>query len=70
LTFGRQNGLELDNLIKYDPQQSQAFSPIGLSGNAGGMGDTESARLDNSIKYVIGIGPARLALMHQFGTNA
>ena len=70
LTFGRQNGLMLDNLAKYDPQQqSQAFSPIGLSGNAGGLGDTESNRLDQSLKYVLNVGPARLALMHQFGSD-
>jgi predicted porin len=70
LTFGRQNGLELDNLIKYDPQQqAQAFAPIALSGNAAGMGDTESARLDNSLKYVLGVGRARLALIHQFGSD-
>jgi predicted porin len=70
LTFGRQNGLNLDNLAKYDPQQqSQAFSPIGLSGNAGGLGDTESNRLDQSLKYVINIGPAHLALMHAFGSD-
>jgi predicted porin len=70
LTFGRQNGLELDNLVKYDPQQqSQAFSPIGLSGNAAGLGDTEVARLDSSLKYVIGVGPARFAVIHQFGSD-
>jgi predicted porin len=70
LTFGRQNGLMLDNLAKYDPQQqSQAFSPIGLSGNAGGIGDTESNRLDQSLKYVISIGPGRVALMHAFGSD-
>jgi predicted porin len=70
LTFGRQNGLELDNLVKYDPQlQSQAFSPIGLSGNAGGLGDTESNRLDNSLKYVLQVGPGRLSLMHAFGND-
>jgi predicted porin len=70
LTFGRQNGLMLDNLAKYDPQQqSQAFSPIGLSGNAGGLGDTESNRLDQALKYVLNIGPGRLALMHQFGSD-
>ena len=70
LTFGRQNGLELDNLVKYDPQQqSQAFSPIGLSGNAGGLGDTESNRLDNSLKYVIQVGPGRFAYMHAFGND-
>src|SRR5580698_5051597 len=70
LTFGRQNGLMLDNLAKYDPQQqSQAFSPIGLSGNAGGIGDTESNRLDQSLKYVLSIGPGRLAIMHAFGSD-
>jgi predicted porin len=70
LTFGRQNGLMLDNLAKYDPQQqSQAFSPIGLSGNAGGIGDTESNRLDQSLKYVLSIGPGRLAVMHAFGSD-
>jgi predicted porin len=70
LTFGRQNGLMLDNLAKYDPQQqSQAFSPIGLSGNAGGIGDTESNRLDQSLKYVINVGPGHLALIHAFGSD-
>jgi predicted porin len=70
LTFGRQNGLELDNLVKYDPQlQSQAFSPIGLSGNAGGLGNTETSRLDNSLKYVLQVGPGRLAVMHAFGSD-
>jgi predicted porin len=70
LTFGRQNGLELDNLAKYDPQlQSQAFSPIGLSGNAGGLGNTESNRLDNSLKYVVQVGPGRFSYMHAFGND-
>jgi predicted porin len=70
LTFGRQNGLMLDNLSKYDPQlQAQAFSPISLSGTAGGLGDTQSNRLDQSIKYVLNVGPGRLALLHQFGSD-
>lgn len=67
LTYGRQNGLILDNLQKYDPQQqAQAFSPIGYSGVAGGGGDTESARLDQSLKYAVQYRFARLAVMHQF----
>jgi predicted porin len=70
LTFGRQNGLMLDNLAKYDPQQqSQAFAPIGLSGNAAGIGGTESARLDQSLKYVLNVGPGRIALLHGFGSD-
>ncbi|HEY0748793.1 MAG TPA: porin [Steroidobacteraceae bacterium] len=70
LTFGRQNGLMLDMLNKYDPQlQSQAFSPISLSGTSGGLGDTQSNRLDNSVKYVLQAGPGRVAIMHGFGTD-
>jgi len=70
LTIGRQNGLMLDLLSKYDPQlQAQAFSPISLSGTSGGLGDTQSNRLDNSIKYQVNIGPARAAYIHQFGTD-
>lgn len=67
LTYGRQNGLILDNLQKYDPQlQSQAFSPIGYSGVAGGGGDTEDARLDQALKYTVQHRWARLSVMHQF----
>jgi predicted porin len=70
LTFGRQNGLMLDLLGKYDPQlQAQAFSPIALSGTSGGLGDTQSNRLDNSLKYALQMGPARVAYIHGFGTD-
>jgi predicted porin len=70
LTFGRNNGLMLDMLGKYDPQQqAQAFSPIALSGTSGGLGDTESNRLDNSLKYNLQIGPARIAYVHGFGSD-
>jgi predicted porin len=70
LTFGRQNGLMLDLLNKYDPQlQAQAFSPISLSGTSGGLGDTQSNRLDNSVKYVLQVGPGRIGLMHGFGSD-
>jgi predicted porin len=70
LTFGRQNGLMLDMLGKYDPQlQAQAFSPIALSGTSGGLGDTQSNRLDNSLKYNLQVGPARVAYIHGFGSD-
>ena len=68
LTFGRQTTLTLDNIAKYDPQaQSQAFSPIGYSGVAGGAGDTEDSRLDDTLKYAVGYGVMHVALLHQFG---
>lgn len=70
LTYGWQNSLLLDDLIKYDPQaQSYAFSAIGYSGVAGGGGDTEDARLGSTLKYAVGLGPIRLALLHQFGRS-
>lgn len=69
LTYGRQTGLVLDDLVKYDPQaQAQAFSPIGYSGVAGGAGDTEDTRLDSALKYVYAKGPVRLAYLHQFAS--
>jgi predicted porin len=70
LTFGRQNSLMADNLLKYDPQlQSQAFSPIAYSGASGGLGDTEDKILDETVKYTVAYGPARLAVLYQFGSR-
>ncbi len=60
----------LDMLTKYDPQQqAQAFSPIALSGTAGGLGDTQSNRLDNAAKYTLNLGPAHLWYIHGFGSD-
>lgn len=68
LTFGRQNSLMADDLLKYDPQlQSQSFSPISYSGTSGGFGDTEDKTLDSSVKYVIGYGPVHAMGQYQFG---
>lgn len=70
LTFGRQTSLMADDLLKYDPQlQSQAFSPIGYSGTSGGLGATENKILDQSLKYVLGLGPLRLGGLMQFGSR-
>lgn len=68
LTFGRQNGILTDNVVKYDPQGgSYAFSVIGYSGAASGSGDTQDARLDNSLRYSNAFGPVRVAGQYQFG---
>ena len=70
LTFGFQNSLLLDNVLKYDPLGgSYAFSVIGFSGAAGGGGATEDARLENSIKYVNQIGWFRLGAQFQSGNG-
>ena len=70
LTFGRQNTLMSEALAKYDPQlQSNAFSPIALQGTAGGFGDTQDRIFDSSVKYVINVGPAHAAIIHEFGSD-
>ena len=70
LTYGRQNSLTLDGVIAYDPMSaSGAFSVIGFQGATAGMGDTENARLDNSLKYLVNIGPFRAAAATQLSSS-
>ncbi len=71
LTIGRQQSLELDAIASYDPMAlSYAFSLLGFSGGAGaGIGDTETARWDNSIKYVFTYGPFHAAGMYADGAD-
>lgn len=66
LTVGRQNALTLDGVIAYDPMgASNAFSVIGYQGATAGVGDTEDARLDSTLKYRVNIGPVRAAALYQ-----
>lgn len=68
LTFGRQNAIMLDDVIKYDPNgASNAFSVIGYSGTTAGMGDTEDARLDSSLKYALDMGPGHVDALYKMG---
>jgi predicted porin len=70
LTYGRQNSLTLDGVIAYDPMSaSGAFSVIGFQGATAGMGDTENARLDNSLKYLVNVGPFRAAGAAQLSSS-
>jgi predicted porin len=70
LTFGRQNALTLDGVLAYDPMGgSGAFSLIGFQGTTAGMGDTENARLDNSLKYRVDVGPFRAAAATQIAPS-
>jgi predicted porin len=69
LTYGRQNALTLDGVIAYDPMgASGAFSVIGFQGATAGGGDTENARLDNSFKYTVNLGPFRAAAATQLSS--
>jgi predicted porin len=68
LTVGRQNSLQLDQLVLADPQYlSYAFSFLGYSGFNGGAGSTEAARWDNSVKYAYQNGPIHFAGMYSTG---
>ena len=68
LTVGRQFSLQLDTLAAYDPMAlSYAFSVLGFSGAAAGMGSTEASRWDNSVKYVFTYGPFHAAGMYTNG---
>jgi len=68
LTFGRQLSLLGESLARHDPlPASPAFSPIAYSGTAGGFGDTEDKNQDDTVKYAFAWGPARLAVLYQFG---
>jgi predicted porin len=71
LTFGRHPTPVADGISKYDPMgAAQAFSVIGFSGTAGGGGDTEDRRLDDSVKYSAKYGPVHVGALYQFnGSN-
>jgi predicted porin len=71
LMIGRQNTLDLELVANYDPMgASYAFSLIGWSGGAGpGTGSTETARWDNSIKYLYQYGPVHVGAMYAVGAE-
>ncbi|MDE2344048.1 MAG: porin [Betaproteobacteria bacterium] len=74
LTLGRQNSLELDIITGisggYDPVNAQMFSPINFSGFYGGGGATDSARVDNSVKYSKNFGDWGLNVLYGIGGMA
>ena len=66
VTFGRNTGILHDLIAVYDPQNNAyAFSPVGNSGTAAGVGDTEDRRLDDSVKYDVKIGSLHLGAQFQ-----
>lgn len=67
LTWGRQRTLTTDDRAVYDPiAGSLAFSLLGYTGSLS-SGDTENSRFDNSIKYLVHVGPARFGAIYKLG---
>jgi predicted porin len=67
LTYGRQKTLTTDDRSVYDPiAGSLAFSLLGYSGSLS-SGDTENSRFDNSLKYLVHVGPARFGAIYKLG---
>ncbi len=68
LTFGRHRPFSVDMVIGYDPTGAgYSFSPIAYNGQfAQGLGATEDARWDNSLKYRVTYGPVHAGAMYKF----
>jgi predicted porin len=49
--LGRQYTLMQDNIAPYNPVDSYTFSPIGISGQYGGAGNTDMAVANSALKY-------------------
>jgi predicted porin len=69
LTVGRQYAFSNDMANNYDPfGGSYAFSLIGTSATpVGGLGDTEDARYNTSVKYQVAYNGLRAGALWQFG---
>jgi predicted porin len=72
LTVGRVNNPMKDVFAAYDPVKSDTFSPFGESGAYGGGGGiSESARMDDTVKYENTFGDGfKLTAAYQFGNSA
>ena len=68
LTSGRLNSLTLDTVTAYDPMGgSYAFSAFGASGKTVGVGNSEDARYNTAVKYMVNVGQFRAGGLYQFG---
>jgi predicted porin len=61
---GRNNTVSLDMYAAYDPLLAYGFSLLAFAGAAVGMGTAETARIDQSIKYLKNWGPFRVEAMY------
>ena len=68
LTAGRQQTLQYDQLLEYGPRlRSYAFGTRGYSASFSGAGDSETARLDNSVRYVYQYGTVHAGAQYAGG---
>ena len=69
LTVGRQNSFSADLVTSYDAMSgAYAFSLIGNSATyVSGVGDTETTRYSNVVKYVVAYDNFRVGALWQFG---
>jgi predicted porin len=69
IELGRTVAFSTEQISEYDPlHASGLYSPIGYSGTiGGGLGITENARFDNSIRYDNTIGPVSFGLQYKIG---
>jgi predicted porin len=67
VVFGRTPAFSLEQTAEFDPLHgSGLYSPIGFSGQiGGGLGITETARLDNSIRYENKVGDVGFGLQYK-----
>ncbi|WP_298351679.1 porin [Rhodoblastus sp.] len=68
LTFGRHRPFSVDMVVNYDATgAAYSFSPIAYNGQfVQGLGATEDARWDNSLKYRVTYGPVHAGAMYKF----
>jgi general bacterial porin, GBP family len=69
IQVGRTVAFSTEQSTEFDPlHASGLYSPIGYSGTiGGGLGITENARLDNSVRYDNKIGPVSFGLQYKIG---
>ncbi|MBS0581037.1 MAG: porin [Proteobacteria bacterium] len=68
LTFGRQQALVAEGMVRYDPNQlASAFGLLGASNTYAGAGSSEDNRLDSTAKYALRLGEhLHLAGLYKF----
>jgi predicted porin len=70
LHVGRNNMVSTDMVGAYDPLASYGFSLLGYFGLLAGQGSSDTARIDQSVKYFNNYGPWRMSAIYgNPGTN-